>query len=76
MASGYPQGSILGPLLFGLLIHDLRDVLGHSSCKIYADDTQIYDHFSTSDINAAFARIQMVGQAVTIDYANSIPYVA
>ena len=59
-ASGVPQGSILGPLLFGLFIRDLSKVLKHFSCRIYADDTQIYHHFRAADI----ARVQTDAQAV------------
>ena len=62
-ALGIPLGSILGPLLFGLFIRNLPAVLRHSSCRIYADDTQLYN-FYVSDINAAIARVQMDAQTV------------
>jgi len=38
VASGVPQGSILGPLLFILHIDDIRHVVEHSSIKFFADD--------------------------------------
>ena len=39
---GIPQGSILGPILFTVFINDLPDCV-HSVCKIFADDTKVYD---------------------------------
>ena len=34
------QGSVLGPLIFGLYINDLHKVVGYNM-KLYADDSKI-----------------------------------
>ena len=49
--SGSRQGSEIGPFLFVLFINDLPDVLFLSNHMIYADDTQIYYHFFSSEIH-------------------------
>ena len=43
---GIPQGSTLGPLLFSLYINDLPNCSKKLSCRIFADDTNV---FYTSD---------------------------
>lgn len=58
VASGVPQGSVLGPTLFLIYIRDLPDVVSSCICSIFADDTKLYGnplhHYDDiqSDLNA------------------------
>ena len=41
MISGVPQGSVLGPLLFILIISGIGENLKYSSLSRFADDTRM-----------------------------------
>ena len=39
---GTPQGSLLAPLLFNIVINDLNYIVNESSLRLYADDMNTY----------------------------------
>ena len=58
IACGVPQGSVLGPLYYILYTSDVFELITQRGFRIhgYADDLQIYDHCSVSDIPILEAR--------------------
>ncbi|CAH2108870.1 unnamed protein product [Euphydryas editha] len=54
LKSGVPQGSVLSPLLFSTFINTITTVIS-SKFHLYADDLQLYRHFSVVDSADAIA---------------------
>ena len=51
VASGVPQGSVLGPVLFLLFVNDIPAIIQSSTSqvKLFADDTKIYSPINTHE---------------------------
>ena len=58
--NGVPQGSILGPLLFTVLVSDISDHIQIGSYHTYADDVQWYFKFKHTEAVNAFETANLV----------------
>lgn len=57
LTAGLPQGGVLSPLLFSVFINTITYVIRFSSYHLYADDLQLYRHFSFNEIDNAISEM-------------------
>ena len=59
--SGVPQGTVLGPLLFLILMSDINKGVSNTRIISFADDTRVYNNINTvEDCNALQTDLESV----------------
>ena len=82
--SGVPQGSVLGPLLFLILLGDIDEQVAHSFVSSFADDTRVGKSIGSADdtrllqedLNQIFEWSQRVNMAFNSDKFEHLRYKA
>ena len=67
--NGVPQGSILGPLLFTVLVSDISESINSGKYHTYADDVQWYIKFKPEECIDSFETANMVMSNI-VKYSN------
>ena len=58
LINGVPQGSILGPLFFTVLVSDINKIISNGNYHMYADDTQLYYHSKVNNVENVINNIK------------------